>query len=128
MVRMNDFQDENGHIDFNAYHRAQFEAGEKCWSCGAYINLLQTPGHRDRCNSCKALDTSRGEVDHSSKFRCPHCGAVGDAYEHELFGDREERTVCCEQCEKDFIVKVTITYTFTSPARGKTGSEDEKDE
>ncbi len=128
MVRMNDFQDANGHIDFSAYHRAQVEAGDKCWSCGALINLLHTPGHRDRCNACKEFDSDMGEVDHSTKIRCPHCGGISDASQHEWSIEREENTVNCWHCDKDFVVKVTVTYTFTSPARGKTGSEDEKDE
>ena len=38
MINMSDFEDKKGKTDWNAYHKAQEEAGERCPKCKAPID------------------------------------------------------------------------------------------
>lgn len=118
MVKISDFEDESGKVDWSAYYAAQVAAGETCKRCGSYICWGR--GHPQLCSGCKELD-SDGEAGHERYVRCPKCGHYWDPYEAEDYdalydGDHE---LWCSECDHRFTVRTDITRHFTSPARIK---------
>lgn len=56
----------------------------------------------------------------AEKIVCPHCGGIEDPYENDGWEDRElwepndgtERE--CMHCEKEFIMRVDVTFTYST--------------
>jgi uncharacterized C2H2 Zn-finger protein len=125
MTNLSDFKLPDGGYDWDAYHKAQRANGDICFKCGSYI--LYASGHLDMCNGCKDFGDDDGEVTHDSFIRCPKCRhsvSVSDSENYELYEDGEH-AVSCTSCDHDFTVSTNISYTFTSPAMGDDGEDDE---
>lgn len=118
----------NGIVDWNALEQARINAGESCYSCRRFV-LFGGPG-RSLCGSCKSIRDDSGEITHHSSFRCPYChhtSTVSDSEQYELY-EEGEHEVGCSNCNKDFTVSTAIQYTFTSPALGESGGDEDRDE
>lgn len=117
-IKMDDHEDAEGHIDFNAYRKAQVANGERCQTCGSYVAILDPSGSPTECASCKDFHGIE-EVDHSSCLRCPQCGGAWDPYDAENYEvlSEEEHEVSCPTCDYEFTVSTLVSYTFTSPPR-----------
>lgn len=126
-IKIEDYEDAEGHVNWTAYHKAEENAGVRCITCGAYmipsLNLFgqapSLPGPR-KCPSCRHLAEDKGEVDHDQFIRCPKCRGEFDPQEfemYEVFGSEDEHDIICplEDCDHEFTVQTRITYTFTSP-------------
>lgn len=117
MIKMKDYEDTEGNLDWRAYNEAQVAAGEKCSKCHAYISFSK--GRMTECNDCKTLDQDHGEVSHDDFIRCPRCGHThyahdGDSY--EILADGEHGYSCME-CNYDFEITTHVSFTFNSPER-----------
>jgi DNA-directed RNA polymerase subunit M/transcription elongation factor TFIIS len=108
----------NGEIDWSSYRAAQKANGEICTKCGGYVSVFGGVGHPDECASCKSLGEPE-EVTHADIIRCPACGhemKVSDFDSGELYGDGEH-DVTCDECDHEFEVSTSVSYSFQSPAR-----------
>jgi hypothetical protein len=123
MISFTEFE-KDGKVDWKAYHEAQTNAGERCCECGTYISCFGAKGP-SRCGDCKMADTEAGEISHSSRVRCPFCKRMMEAHDLEIYGEGDH-SVTCFDCQKDFTVNAEISFTFSSPALGKTGNEDDE--
>ena len=121
MIKIKDFEREDGSTDWDAYHKAEMANGDRCMTCGCYIIPIvfqDTHGPRE-CNSCRNMISDDGEVSHDSRVRCPHCGKitkVDDLAEYGIY-EEGELEMNCEECEKEFTVQVQVSYSYTSPER-----------
>lgn len=118
-TKMQDFEDAKGHVDFDAYRKAQVANGENCSKCGTSFLSFNPPGRARKCIDCNNMSDRTGEVDHHRYLRCPQCGGTWDPCEtedYEVFGD-EEHQVTCGECDYTFEVSTHVSYTFTSPPR-----------
>lgn len=118
-VKLDDHKLADGNIDWSAYRLAQKANGEICTKCGGYVSIFGGNGHPDQCHDCKSLTESSEEVSHHDIIRCPACGHemnVSDFEDGRLYGDGEHN-VSCDECDHDFEVSTSVSYTFTSPAR-----------
>jgi len=121
-TRMADFEDTEGQLDWKAYRAAQVANGETCYNCGD--SIVWHNGARSMCSACQALLEDRSEVWHDDLVRCPKCGHTHDlryGTSYNLFEDGEH-SFMCEECEHDFEISTSVSYSFRSPAR----LEDEK--
>ena len=108
----------DGKIDWEAYRKAQIEAGEICYQCGSLDNLIFSPGYKKLCHQCESISKSR-ELSHDKMVRCPACGhswKVGDNDDYDLYEDGEHE-VSCSNCNHDFQVTTHVSYRFESPER-----------
>lgn len=114
MISMRDFEDEKGKVDFKAYHRAEIDAGERCYICDGYIMFAK--GNKTKCYDCEKLEKNE-EVSHFCLIRCPKCKATWDAHEtedYDLHYDGEHK-ISCYECGYDFEVITSVSYSFKSP-------------
>ncbi len=115
-TKIRDYEDENGNIDWKAYHAAEVTNGERCRQCGGFI-LFQT-GHPTSCNDCKGLDArlNTEDADHSKLVRCPACGQTMDTNDEmqDLY-EEGEHIVYCDACDYKFEVSTRVSHIFTSP-------------
>lgn len=135
MVDIKDYYGEDGSVDWGAFNKAKVDAGEICWKCDKYIlnRPLFLPGStvrqegRQLCGGCKNLAGTES-VYHEKFFRCPACGEETLVFENEYYELCVEGThnVTCLDCEHEFEVNTTVTYSFESPARIQQ-EEDEED-
>lgn len=112
-----EFEDENGNVDWRAYDRDQVNKGKQCRTCGAMI--LWSKGVPTQCSQCKSMTEQRDELSHDKFLRCPRCGYHWDPYEsedYEVLSD-EIHVVTCMECNYDFEVTTYVSYSFTSPPR-----------
>jgi hypothetical protein len=116
MVSIVDYKKEDGSIDFSSYRKAQVDAGEKCYECGEHVTLF-AKGYRERCDSCKALDSNADAVSHKSFIRCPSCRQSWETstFDDDLYDDGEHE-VDCPECNHSFTVTTFVSYSFGSPA------------
>lgn len=114
---LTDFQDEEGHFDFDAYHKAKVMNGDDCQVCGTMI-MWGGKGYPETCYKCKAIDNP-DELTHEKFIRCPKCGHKWDPYETEDYDVLQEDggEVWCDECDYKFHVGCWVTYTLTSPPR-----------
>lgn len=115
MINMDDYRREDGHIDWTAYKEAQVNAGDRCSDCGAYIMFAK--GYPDKCCDCKLMEKDEEEVTHNELIRCPYCKNKMNAWDCEFdrLEDGSDETVYCSECDSEFEVGISITYTFKSP-------------
>lgn len=125
---MDDFRAENGTVRWVEYNAAQRNNGELCLSCAA---LMYPPSGSPRiCEACKALtDTDGSEpVDHDSRVRCPFCGHTEDVdWELGIYSEGDHE-ISCNSCGKSYTVSVSVAYTFTSPAMGRSSLDDDPED
>lgn len=116
-VDMEQYKDSGGQVDWDAYHKAQVEAGEVCRECGAYI--VFSKGKPSLCVACNMMHQDKGEVSHSKRARCPHCAHLFmvQCDDGEVYSDGEHELMCPE-CDADFTITTTVSYSFSSPALG----------
>ena len=112
MISLDDYRKANGNIDWAAYREAQRKAGEICRVCSKL--LLYKTG---LCNDCKEMGASRSAVDHDNRLRCPKCRDVFEpsSDDYHLYQEGEQ-DVTCPNCEHTFTVKVSVSYSYESPA------------
>lgn len=117
MIDMESFRGKDGYIDFNAYHKAQADAGLICRTCYGYVPpLLKHYGTR-QCRQCSYLEKSNEKAYHDDKIRCPKCRHIwevdnGDNYNIMSDGDHG---VSCPNCDHDFTINTMVSYTYVSP-------------
>jgi uncharacterized C2H2 Zn-finger protein len=114
---MSDFEDKKGKTDWNAYHKAQEEAGERCPKCKAFMLGLFKKSSKSFCQSCISLISDEKTVDHHIFVRCPKCQMTMDVYyyQFENLHMEGEHKIMCQECEHEFEVTTEVQYTFTSP-------------
>lgn len=114
MIHLKDFEDEKGKIDWKAYNKAEEDAGERCYKCGSHIIFAK--GFRTICYSCsKATDSE--EFDHDCFLRCPKCKETwnpDDTEDYDVYADGEHGVICPE-CNNEFEITTSVSYSFTSP-------------
>lgn len=115
MLRMQDFEVE-GRVDWDAYQKAQVDAGEKCQECGEYIFASHGP---TTCRDCRSLRVGQEEVTHNNSVRCPECrhvfGVLGGGVNDPHIAYDGDSAATCEQCEHRFTVRVDVSRRYTSP-------------
>lgn len=118
MISFTDFEDPvTKKIDWGAYHHAEVAAGQKCTCCGDMI--YPAKGHPSRCSSCEDLDADP-EVRHDHLIRCPACGnhwKPQDTEDYKTAHEDGDHEVNCPECDHEFTVTTSVSYTYTSPAR-----------
>lgn len=116
-VKIEDYRDAEGKVDWRAYRAAEVANGEICWQCASFITYSK--GVRSLCYECKDLLTP-DECDHEKYVRCPKCGAHWDpmeAEDYELFNQHDAYDQWCDECDYKFTVCVDVTYNIRSPER-----------
>lgn len=116
-VKVGAFEMPSGDINWAAYHAAQKANGEVCSKCNSYFTPFGR-GCPSICEACKALSSDE-EMSHNSIVRCPACG-----HGMEVDGDMEvyadgEHSVTCTECDYDFEMQTSVSFSFRSPARIK---------
>jgi len=116
-VNFKDYTDEDGSIDWDACRVAEVANGQRCSSCGTFI--LMPSGHSTTCSACTSLTHDKEHVYHEARVRCPKCGEVWNPWETEDFQlmQEGEHNVQCDQCDHEFEVSTSVTYSFQSPER-----------
>jgi DNA-directed RNA polymerase subunit RPC12/RpoP len=114
-IKIYNYQDDKGNVDWKAYHEAKIKNGEICSNCNSVI--LVPKGQPNKCYSCKSVDDDLGEVSHSSRIRCPHCRYIQDPMDGDYYEIMEdgEHEVSCIECGKDFVISTYVDFTFYSP-------------
>jgi len=125
MIRLVDFEDDKGRCDWEAYRKAQIEAGDICSVCQEYAFVVarcEVYNGPFVCNGCDALDRDPGEVVHGHFLRCPHCkkqiDVVSMFYRDPEYGKclmDGEHDLSCPGCGKDFSFETSCSYSFKSP-------------
>jgi hypothetical protein len=105
---------------YSRKNKWEVDTGQWCYQCGALAALMGdwNPGYKRLCHSCRSLATEKCEVRHNSYVRCPKCGfkwSPCDDGDYDLLSEDTRETTCGE-CDHEFEVATSITYTFTSPA------------
>lgn len=125
MISFKDYEDEKGRINWDAYHKAQVDDGERCEQCGEYLILGK--GYRRTCNACNELTSKSAEVDHKKFLRCPKCGHLENVHDdhYGLFEDGEHE-VFCNSCDHKYTITTHVSFEFTSPPRIPEEPEEEE--
>ena len=123
IVKIRDFEKEDGSVDWDAYHKAEVANGDRCMTCGGFTfnSILHDDCGPSECNSCKSMASDDDEVSHDSMVRCPHCGKtirVDDLDEYDIYREGGFELDCVE-CDEEFTVQVQVSYSYTSPERIK---------
>jgi transcription elongation factor Elf1 len=130
-IRFEDYVDAEGNIDWDAYHQAEVDAGEKCYRCHKFL-IVETIGRtlfgkddgeprRRLCHDCERMDTDSSETRHDKYIRCPKCGHQSPVHDWdmcdygEVFYEEGEHEVMCPQCEYEFTITTHVSYAYTSP-------------
>ena len=121
MIKMSDYDKEDGTTDWVAYNKAQVNAGEKCMTCGTLMMVLSLFGNTPKnyareCGNCKALKEDKDPVSHSDRVRCPKCKYVREVDWEDGIHEDGEHGLTCEECDTDFTIQTTISFSFESPA------------
>lgn len=134
MPNLDECKGPDGQTDWNKWNelrekerKEKKDKGEICHQCGRFI--LFAKGYPQTCDDCKAVDRP-AELDHPSEVRCPKCGyhwRVGDGDDYDLYEDGTHE-VSCPDCNFDFEVETSVTYSFRSPARTKEESDEKEGE
>lgn len=121
MTTILDFPKEDGGHDWAAYDKHQINAGEKCSECGAHILNLNIFGKEkvsgpQRCYDCKQFEKPE-ECSSETFIRCPECGYKIDVFAREYYEILSDNShdVSCIDCDHEFEVQTSVSYTFTSP-------------
>lgn len=126
-TKFNDYK-VDGNIDWTAYRKAQTENGEICSKCRSHITFAK--GHETACRDCDKLENDDGEVWSDNYIRCPKCSVTWQPYEREHYELLEDGShdVTCQNCDHDFTVSTSISWTFNSPPKIQEEDNGEKDE
>jgi len=124
-VKMESFRKPDGSVDWTAYSKAEVANGEKCQGCKTM--LLYPKGYPETCGSCRDLVDDAGEVMHDRRVRCPACKHTWSPRDNEDYDVLEdgEHTVSCPECDHEFEVSTSISWTFHSPALKKHEQEEQ---
>lgn len=55
-----------------------------------------------------------GGIESNNGIHCPYCGHYDTSTWEWGVASEGEHNVCCQECDKDFIVTTEIEYTFTA--------------
>lgn len=128
MIKMDDYRDAEGRLQWDKYEAAQRACGDRCYHCGAYIVTMHNHGGGKRkCYSCNCLANQEDEsVYHSELVRCPHClhqqPCPGD--DNYLLYEDGEHDFWCGECDEKFTVVTHVSYEFESPITDNNLPED----
>ena len=128
-VKMADYETPSEHgnsWDWDAYNAAQVANGEKCACCSTHMFIHH--GVPQQCSGCTGMKDDTEELTHDTFVRCPKCGdhwSPRESEDYEVFGDGEHE-VSCGNCDHDFEVSTSVSYSFTSPERDGHVEEEEK--
>lgn len=113
MISFEDHKDAEGKINWQSYDAAQITAGEKCRKCRKLI--YPGKGYETSCYDCQSLSDGVSSV-HSRFIRCPKCHTTWDPYESEDYNvfEEGEHEVWCSECEHEFVVSTTVSFSFDS--------------
>lgn len=120
MISFSDFKDEKGEVDWNAYHRAQVAAGERCKQCEGHVSFFAKASGPALCASCKDLRDDPDDVTHRKLVRCPKCRHSQDPYpdyggpSNHAMGC-EEDDIQCNECEHKYRIGIRLTIDYKSP-------------
>jgi len=118
MIKINDFIDKSRVVQWAQYKKAKRDAGEECYKCSGFIpyHYTATPGPA-MCGSCKNLENNPGQVFSERLVRCPTCSHQQeiDTYDDYSVYEEGEHEVMCNNCEEEYTISTSITYTFKSP-------------
>jgi DNA-directed RNA polymerase subunit RPC12/RpoP len=125
---MDDFKRPDGNTDWASYEKAQIQNGETCSECKSC--LIFPTGQPRICGSCKAMKEDKGEVSHDDDIRCPACRTTWDPRDTEDYDVLEdgEHDIRCPECDHEFTVSTSVSFTFTSPELIEKKPEAEKPE
>ncbi len=131
MPNFDECRNPDGSIDWGKYQElkcselvARKSKGEICQRNGCNRFIVWSRGYPQICSDCKALD-SQEELHHPSEIRCPKCGyhwSVFDGENYGLHAEGEHKT-SCPDCNHDFEVSTSISWSFQSPKRIKEADE-----
>ena len=120
MISISEFERGDGSIDWKAYKKAQVDEGTICRKCNEYIVSINLFGHKITgsrlCGHCAAL-SEKEKLSHPVYIRCPKCENTWspmDSYDHDVFSDGEHNVQCTE-CNHNFSISTSISFTFESP-------------
>lgn len=123
MPNLEDHKKPDGSFDSESWNKAytqeredRKQRGELCIACGALI--IHSSGLPARCRDCRAIDEP-GSLDHHAAVRCPKCGhhwKIMGSDDYELFHEGTH-DVTCGECDHEFEVETSVTYSFRSPER-----------
>lgn len=122
-MSIKDFENADGHVDWDAYNADEVSQGNRCMTCGTYImniGLFRDPvlAVQD-CVDCRTMKASDEEVTHGLYVRCPKCKHTwnpGECDDHHVFSSEDEHEMWCGECDHKFDVITHISYEFRSPA------------
>lgn len=117
MIDFKDFEEKDGHINWEKYHKAQKNNGEKCCSCSQTI-ILGGKGYPQKCFQCKDLEAGQ-ETQHKNSIRCPACGYIEriNWETAENIYDEGEHEIFCGECDEKYLVETSVSYTFKSVSK-----------
>ena len=113
-VKMDDYEKEDGDIDWSSYRAAEIANGERCKKCNSYISFPK--GCPGECYECKNILKDE-ELSHDTFIRCPYCKNTWDPSNDDdgsIWSDGEHN-VWCSECDKDFEMSTHVSFTFVSP-------------
>jgi len=117
MIDFSDYRNEDGEIDWAAYHKAEIDNGERCITCGTHMfSIWEENNYPHKCIQCKELKEP-SKVTHDKLIRCPKCKEKwepADTEDYEVFQDGEH-DICCQHCDHEFTISTMVQYNFTSP-------------
>ena len=99
---------------------------KKCRQCEGYYHYppllaglcgLEAKPDTGYCGECRIMRDDPAEVMHDHLIRCPACGHMKRPDFETPVWTEDGGDVWCEECDSDFHVETSITYTFTSPPR-----------
>ena len=117
-VKMSDFENSDGRMDWNAYRDAQKENGDRCQLCGGYQGLPifgRNKGVPVTCQGCRDM-SSNDAVWHHRLVRCPKCRHHWEPEEIDITS--EDFEACCDMCDHEFTVGILLDVQYESPEIG----------
>jgi hypothetical protein len=121
MIDMDSFKGADGRYDWDAYHRAQVDAGEECRTCGHFI--VWGKGYASQCSDCESIQTDDGEVSHDSRIRCPKCRDTSPIDDRYRLYEEGTHDVSCNECGHDYEVTTYVSRSFKSPKMIETAKD-----
>lgn len=86
----------------------------KCKVCGDHdYNWFGTD--HDICCDCREFASEDDEVISDTNARCPKCRKSSNLTDYEIHGE-DDLEVSCDHCGHEFMVQVSISVHYTSPA------------
>jgi DNA-directed RNA polymerase subunit RPC12/RpoP len=114
MVDIENYENENGEINWVEYNKAKIENGDECYTCGTQIFFSK--GCRQQCSQCDNIKKDK-KLSHDKFVRCPKCRKTWNpmgSEDWELFQEGDHG-IWCNDCGHEFEIYVIVKYTFKSP-------------